>query len=126
VSRHEIKSLEEPYVRRHPTYFKVVRHVQVECRHGICQVVLLGGAHDGCIQDRVLQYPRHGNLRHRHAAGLGDALNAIDDRLVVVEPQWVPIEVGPGRGLAPCGAALSHGRVTRPPANGLQGMLPMP
>ena len=60
--------------------------------HRIGQVVELVGPTMGAVTTRIPQHPRRSDLRHRHAAGLGDPLDGVDDGLVLV-----------------AGVALAHG-----------------
>src|SRR4051794_26009143 len=104
----------------------VVGELQVDGGCGVVQVVGLGGADDGCGDDRVLQHPGHRYGRHRDAAVGGDALDGVDDRAVRVEEQGRPCPSVVGLFFARDVLCSPRGRVTSPAARGLQGMLPTP
>src|SRR4051794_5907448 len=57
----------------------LVAELEVDGGGCVGEVVWLGGADDGGRDDGVVQHPRHGDLGHRDAAGLSDALDGVDD-----------------------------------------------
>jgi hypothetical protein len=74
----------------------IVGQVDVERCHRIGKVMLFGRSHDRSGDDRILQYPSQGDVRHRDATGLGDLVYRLDDRPVAVDveasPDWIDVE----------------------------------
>ena len=60
----------------------VVSEVQVERCDSFGQVMRFGRSDDRSGDDGVVEHPRKRDLGHADAAGSGDLLDGIDDRLV--------------------------------------------
>ena len=54
-------------------------------RGGVGQVVRLGSTDDGGGDDRLTEYPGHGDVCHRDATLSGYLVDGLDDRLVDIE-----------------------------------------
>ncbi len=58
----------------------VLAEIDVQCRHGVREMVRLGRAGQHRVDHRVLQHPSERDLRHGDATLGGDPLDRINDR----------------------------------------------
>lgn len=78
-------------------------------RGGVGQVVKLGSTDDGGGDDRLTEYPGHGDVCHRDATLSGYLVDGLDDRLVDVEVETLGRVVG----VSPRWVCCPQGRASR-------------